>query len=198
MRAAAADGAELIVLPEKWTAIGSRRAAARRRRAARRAGASRGRARSRASSASSWSPARSSSASPGAREARQHLACTSAPTARSRRSTARCTCSTSRSADAPTASPTSRSRARRSSSRDGRRRRAGHVDLLRPALPRALSRSSPCAARACSPCPPRSRWRRRATTGSRSARPRDREPGFVIAANQIGAHPGPCARAGAR
>ena len=60
-RAAAADGASVIVLPEKWTAMGSDeqlRAAAEPLDGP----AVSGRARSRASWASIWSPARSSSA----------------------------------------------------------------------------------------------------------------------------------------
>ena len=39
VRAAAADGAQLVVLPEKWTVLGTRRGPARRRPAARRPGA---------------------------------------------------------------------------------------------------------------------------------------------------------------
>ena len=72
-RAAAADGAQLIVLPGEVVGARHRRRPARRRRAARRPARSRGRARPRASSASTSSPARSPSASTGEDEARQHL-----------------------------------------------------------------------------------------------------------------------------
>ena len=82
-RAAAADGAKLIVLPEKWTAMGADERAARRRRAARRPGDPLGARRSRASSASISSPARSSSASPGGRSS-PTPPCTSTPAASSR------------------------------------------------------------------------------------------------------------------
>ena len=82
VREAAAPGAELVVLPEKWTVLGTReqmparRAAARRRRASTWARDDRARAR-----ASTWSPARSSSARR-AREDSPTRASTSAPTAR--------------------------------------------------------------------------------------------------------------------
>ena len=135
-RAAAADGASLIVLPEKWTAIGSDeelRAAAETlegpaiewaRAIARELGVD-----LIAGSIVERVAGRRSSRTP---------PCTWIRGARSRRCIARCTCSTWRSAGAHIASPTWRSRARRSSSRDRRRRRAGAVDLLRPALSRAL------------------------------------------------------------
>ena len=75
---------------------------------------SRGRAAPRASSGSTSSPARSPSASRAPAAARTP-ACTSAPTARTARSIARSTCSTSRSAAARTASPSTRRPATRSS-----------------------------------------------------------------------------------
>ena len=113
VRDAAADGADLIVLPEKFNVLGEHerlRRAAPRRSTARR---SRGRATPRASSASTSWPARSSS---GARAARSSATppSTSGPTARSRASTARSTCSTWSSAGSSTASPRPRSRATRS------------------------------------------------------------------------------------
>ena len=67
----------------------------------------------------------------------------------------------------------------------------GHVDLLRPALPRALPGRSRCAARAWSCCPSaftlpttRDHWEILVR-----ARAIENEV-FVIAANQVGAHPG--------
>ena len=71
-RAAAADGAALIVLPEKWTAMGSEESAARRRRGARRPGA--GWARATATRARRRSRRRlDPRAHRGPGEARQHL-----------------------------------------------------------------------------------------------------------------------------
>ena len=96
-RAAAAAGAELVVLPEKWAVLGHPRGDRRRRRAVRRPRAALGRARPRASSASTSSRARSPSASTAPTAARTPP-CTSAPTAPRWPSTARSTCSTSRSA----------------------------------------------------------------------------------------------------
>ena len=101
---------------------------------------------------------------------------------------------------ATTASPTPRSRATRSSSRRPPTARGGPDHLLRPALPRALPRLARARRARCSPCPRRSRWRRRATTGRSLVRARAIEnQGFVIAANQIGEHaPRPARPAGAR
>ena len=82
VREAAARGAQLVVLPEKWTGSAAR-AHGGGRRAARRPVASRGRARSPASSASTSWRARSPSTRRGEASS-QHVACTSAPTARSR------------------------------------------------------------------------------------------------------------------
>ena len=81
-------------------------------------------------------------------------------------STARSTCSTSRSAGASTASPSTRRRATRSCVSET----AGGVELgpdasVTTCASPSSTGSSPCAARACSPCRPRSRSPRRATTG---------------------------------
>ena len=107
-------GAELVVLPEKWSVLGTGEQIA--------AGAETldGRciawARApRASSASTSWPARSSSACR-ARRSSPTRASTSGPTASSGRSTARSTCSTSRSTASATASPTTSRPATRSSS----------------------------------------------------------------------------------
>ena len=135
VRAAAADGAELVVLPERLDMRGDRRVP-RRRRAARRPTGDVGARLARELGSTSW-PARSPSAAR-ATSASPTPPCTSAPTARSARSTARSTCSTSRSAGPSTASPSLGGRPTRSSCRDRRRRRARPHRLLRPALPRAV------------------------------------------------------------
>ena len=115
------------------------------------------------------------------------------------RPTARSTCSTSRSAGASTASPSTRRRATRSSSRetaDGVE--LGPEHLLRPALPRALPRSSPCAGARVLAVPAaftlattREHWevllRARAIE----------DQAFVVAANQVGEH-APGIRSGGR
>ena len=97
-REAAAAGAELVVLPEKWAGARHARGDRRGRRAARRPRARAGRARPRASSASTSSPARSPSASR-APSAARNTSVHFGPDGEDRRpSTARSTCSTSRSA----------------------------------------------------------------------------------------------------
>ena len=138
-RAAAADGASLVVLPEKWTVLGTARRPARGRRAAGRAPRELGaRARTRAR-ASTSSPGRSSSGSPGGDAL--------ANTSRARRPRRR-------GARGLPQDPHVRRRGRRhgataspSSSEAGdeivlsatrRRRPAGPDGLLRRALPRAL------------------------------------------------------------
>ena len=113
-RAAAARGAELVVLPEKWPVLGTPEQTAAGAEPLDGAALALGARRPRASWGSTSSPARSPSASRAPSAARTP-ASTSAPTARTARSTARSTCSTSRSAGAPTASPSTRRRATRSS-----------------------------------------------------------------------------------
>ena len=81
-------------------------------------------------------------------QAAQHLACTSAPTARSRRSTASCTCSTSRSTGRATRVRHEEPGDEAVLTRDRRRRRGRDDHLLRRPLPRALPRPRRCAARA--------------------------------------------------
>ena len=138
MRAAAAAGAELVVLPGE--VAGARHAGADRRgrRAARRHRADLGARHRRASWGSTSSPARSPSAST-ARSGARTRASTSVPTARIARPTARSTCSTWRSAgaryresehEAPGDEPVT--------SELGERRGPGPDDLLRPALPGAV------------------------------------------------------------
>ena len=171
-RAAAQAGAELVVLPEKWPVLGTPEQTAAGAEPLDGPALHLGARRPRASSASTSSPARSPSASTaptrGANtsvhfgpdgEAARRLP--QDPHVRRRGRRAR-----------STASPSTRRRATRSSLSET----AGGVELgpehlLRPALPRALPRSSPCAARACSPCRPRSRSPRRASTGRSSCAP---------------------------
>ena len=138
VRAAAADGAQLVVLPEKWSFIGAPEDVPAARRAARRphdhVGA-RDRARAGHRPAS---PARSSSASR-ARRSPPTPASTSGPTARSTRSTARSTCSTSRSSGTvyrESATEEPGDEIVLSETADGVE--PGPDRLLRPALPRAL------------------------------------------------------------
>ena len=177
-RAAAADGATLIVLPEKWTAMGSdedQRARPPRR--------SRGRP-------IEWARATARELGvdlvagsilellPG----REKLANTSrarrSPRARSGPSTARSTCSTSRSAGSSYRESDLEEPGEEivlSQTADGRR--AGPVDLLRPALSRAL----PHPRRARRPrdrAPVRLHARHHPRPlGDAAAGPRDREPG---------------------
>ena len=158
-------GAELVVLPGEVAGARHARADDRRRRAVRRPDPARGRRASRASSASTSSPARSPSASTAASAAPTRRS-TSAPTASCRRPTARSTCSTSRSAGASTRSPSTRRRATRScvsETADG----VGlgpDASVTTSASPSSTG-SSPSGARRSSPCRPRSRSPRRATTG---------------------------------
>ena len=182
VRAAAGDGATLVVLPEKWNVLGTpeqlaagaepldgpvdrpgRARLARElridldRRLDRRAAGRR---------------------APG-REALRTRASTSAPTASCAASTASCTCSTSRSPAPSTASPTARTRGRRSSPTTLARRAPASAwpicyDLRFPELFRDPRR---CAARASLALPSAfTLATTRDHSGGAAARPRDRGP----------------------
>ena len=114
-RAAAARGAELVVLPEKWPVLGTPEQTAAGAEPLDGPALELGARRRRASSGIDLVAGSIAERVEGARARREHVACTSGPTARTARSTARSTCSTSRSAAAPTASPSTRRRATRSS-----------------------------------------------------------------------------------
>ena len=146
--------------------------------------------RSRASSAIDLVAGSISERVDGRGQAAQHLASTSAPTARST-PTYRKIHLFDVEVDGtrlPRVRPRG-ARRRGRAQRDRRRRRARPDRLLRPALPRALPRCSRSTARGSSPSRPPSRCRRRATTGRCCVRARAIENQcFVVAANQIGEH----------
>ncbi len=176
VRAAASDGAELVVLPERMDVRGGPKdyatVAERPRRTADRLGArARARARHRPRRRlGRRAPRRATSAS-------RTPPPTSAPTARSRPSTARSTCSTSRSA-------ASRYRESEHSepgdeivlSRDRRRHRPGPDGLLRPALSRALPHPRPARRPHRDDPGQLHQGHRRGALGRARARAGDREP----------------------
>ena len=183
---------QLVVLPEKWSVLGTPERPARRRRAARRPGASPGRAT--IAARAGHRPRRRLD-----RRARRGRESKLRNTSRARRprrrgpgrSTARSTCSTSRSAARLPRVRAPRSPATRScvsETADGVELGLTICyDLRFPELYRILAvarRARPDGAR-------RLHARHHARPlGGPAARPRDRGPGFVIAANQIGAAPG--------
>ena len=114
VRAAAADGAELVALPEKWNLLagGEELLAGAEPLDGPSLTAARGWARELGIHLLAGSVSER-----GAREGLQHLGADRPRRARTSPSTARSTCSTSTSAGSPTASPTTRSRAPRSSPR---------------------------------------------------------------------------------
>ena len=176
VRAAAAAGAELVLLPEKWSALapgGGPRPSSPSRSTARSS-----------PPAASWArelgitPRRRQRRRAGRRPraARQHLAADRSPTARSPPPIARSTCSTSTSAGSPTESPSTSWRATRSSRRRAGDRRGRADRLLRPPLPRALPDPRPARGdRGHRPVGLHRRHRAR-PLGGPGPRPGDREP----------------------
>ena len=178
VRAAAADGAELVVLPEKWTAFGTADDLRARRRAARRARRSRGRAASRASSAIDLVAGSISERVDGEDEAAQHLAAQRPRRRAQGAPTARSTCSTSRSTARVYRESDHEEPGDETVLSDDRRRRRARADrLLRPALPRALPRARRRGARILTVPAAFTLADDARPLGGPPARPRDREPG---------------------
>ena len=173
--------------------MGARRAAARGGRAARRPGDRSGRARlARELGRRARRRLDRSSGVAGAGEARQHLACTSIP-----HGELRAVYRKVHMFDVEVGGRVYRESELEQPgeeivlSRDRRRRRAGAVDLLRPALPRALPDPRRARARGSSPLPGGVHAGDHARPLGDAVRARAIEnQAFVIAANQIGAHPG--------